>query len=139
MQCNGLSEQEMQKISKLLDSEDIKFRVSSDSSMLNFNEQSMQNNLRHLNSPSISTHVIQMEIPDEEFSKMSSELKAKLLDFGITDDIPSELEFSDHADPNLEIQNMKLASDRKIIGVNFFHIIILSLVIYGLGYFLKLF
>ena len=107
--------------------------------MLNHNDESMQNNLRHLNSPSISTHILQIEIAEGEFSKLSENAKSKLLNFGITDQIPSELDFSETDQPNVDIQKMKLASDRKIIGINFFHVIILSIVIYVLGNFLKLF
>jgi hypothetical protein len=119
MKFGGLSEKEIQKITELLSAEQIVFEVKTDAAMLDNNDESMKNNLRHLNSPSISTHVLSLVVEENAFSKMSKSLKNNLLELGITDEVPSELDFLDK-EPEL-IQKELIKGDKRLIGKSFLH------------------
>lgn len=96
----GLSEKDVKRISELLQSNDIEFNVGVDSSMVSANTHSIQNNLRAYSPPHVSTHIGQIEIEENGFDKMTEELKLKLLDFGITDQIPEGLDFDEELTEN---------------------------------------
>jgi hypothetical protein len=134
----GLSEQEIKKISELLKSEEIPFEVKTDESMIAANQQSMKNNIRHLTAPSISTHILSIKVKEESFNHMSSGLKESLLEFGITDQVPSEIELQ-NTEPEI-IRNHLNRNNNRIIGANFKHQIIfglISLTCYLLYHYLK--
>ncbi|MFT6633034.1 MAG: hypothetical protein ACJAS4_003003 [Bacteriovoracaceae bacterium] len=133
MKFGGLSEKEIEKITKLLGVEGIVFEIKADLDMIESNEESMKHNLRHLSSPSISTHVLSLDVEDDAFSKMSEDLKAKLLVFGITDQVPDELEFTNEK-PEL-IQGELLNGNKRLIGKSLLHQLIIgggALIIYFL-------
>ena len=48
MLIGGLSEQEVQKIKRLLETENISYLIKTDTSILETNSESIQHNLRHL-------------------------------------------------------------------------------------------
>lgn len=124
MKFGGLSEKEIQKLTELLDAEGISFDVSTDQDMIDNHNQSMKYNLRHLNAPSISNHILSLVINDESFSKMSPELIEQLLSFGITNKIPSDLEFSEEA-PEL-IQKELLKGNERLVGSSFLHQLLIA-------------
>lgn len=132
MVFGGLSEQECSQISELLNSYNVLFHVAPDSNILKSNQESMQFNLRHLNAPSISTHVLAIEIDDLEIDKMPTELKKILLNHGIAIDIPQEISQNfKHQKPS-ENPTKELRSDielgkQKLVGHNFLHQIFLLL------------
>jgi hypothetical protein len=119
MKFGGLSEKEINEISALLRAENISYEIKTDQEMINSNDQSMKHNLRHLNAPSISTHVLALLVPEDSFNKMSQELKEKLLDFGITDQVPLELDFSEE-EPVL-VQEELLKGSKRLVGRSFLH------------------
>lgn len=130
----ALSEKEVQSIGEILHIENIKFKVQSDIHALSNNDKSMQNNLRHLNSPSISTNVLSIEISEDAFEAMSETVISKLLEYGITNNVPTELDFqNENFDPQ-EVSDHLLKGNKKIIGVNFLHQLILWLVVFIVGY-----
>lgn len=90
----GLSEKEVSGISDLLNDQNIKFDVQLDDNMMDSNDQSIQNDLRYLKAPSISQNILSIEINDEVFGEMSNDLKNQLLEFGISNEVPSEYEFA---------------------------------------------
>jgi hypothetical protein len=89
MEFGGLSEQEVKKITEILENENIKFQVSVDGQMISSNKQSLDDNLRHYRGASLSTHILTIIIKDESFAKLSEPAKMQLLNFGITDIIPN--------------------------------------------------
>lgn len=131
----GLSEKEVQEISKLLELENIPFKTAIDSNIMQANENSMQHNLRHLNPPSISTNILAIEIEDKDFEEMSAELESKLLDYGITNKVPTDLEFS--SEPIEPIQSELLKGSKNVIGINWLHQIILMLAFAVLYFLIK--
>lgn len=131
----GLSEQELLKITTLLDFHQVFYKIKTDSVIDQINHESMQNNLRHLNPPSISTHILAIEISDDSFDNMSEKLRSSLLDFGITNIAPE-----DFIEP--ETQNLKaihseiLSGNKKIVGFSFLHQFAIVIIISLIGYFL---
>jgi hypothetical protein len=73
MKFGGLSESEIQVISKILESEGITFQIETDSDIAFFNERSIKNNLRHLSPPNISTHILSILIEDKDFELISDQ------------------------------------------------------------------
>lgn len=123
MIIGGLSEKEVLEIEKLLSRERIEYKIIKDDSIIDSNKESMQYNLRHLSSPSISTHVLAIELKEDGFEKMSESLKAELLKLGVTDQIPDELEFNDsQVEP---IQSELNKGSKRLVGHNFLHQIFL--------------
>ena len=92
MIIGGLSEKELAQISELLDFENINYEVSTDDSMVNANNESMSYDLRHLHPPNISTSILAIKLQDNAFESMSEDLKKKLLDYGVTDQVPEEFD-----------------------------------------------
>jgi len=133
MKFGGLSEQEVTKISDILNGEGIAFSVESDADMQEFNTTSMQNNLRHFTPPQISTHVLAIIIDDEAFAKISENARAKLLDFGITDQAPEEFQpFT-----GTTIHKELVEGSRRMIGFNLKHQLIVTLVLLAVMYLMK--
>ena len=133
MKFGGLSEQEVAKISDILNWEGIPFSIESDADMQEINTTSMQNNLRHFTPPSISTHVLAIIIEDEAFSKISEVSRVKILDFGITDKAPEEFQpFS-----GTTIHKELVEGPRRMIGFNLKHQLIVGLIMLGLMYLIK--
>lgn len=93
MKFGGLSEEEVEKIKAILELERISFEVAQDEEILEVNEISMQDNLRHYRPPNISTHILSITINDHDLDKMSLAGKENLLAFGITDKAPAPEEF----------------------------------------------
>lgn len=134
MLIGGLSEKELQTITELLDSEKIEYSIKTDESILKVNEESLQNNLRHLNSPSISTDILALELVPEAFDSMSPDLKAKLLDLGITNEIPKDLFVEDK---EVEIVQHEINTGQKrLIGHYAIHSLIASGIMLLIYYFL---
>ncbi len=123
MVFGGLSEKEVEKISQILEESNIEFNVVMDNQMMDINDESMQYNLRHLNSPSISTDILAIEITTESFENMNEETANKLLDFGITNQVPEELEV-DNDEPEA-VQKQLITGNMRIIGHNFVHQLLL--------------
>jgi hypothetical protein len=93
MKFGGLSEDEVEKIKEILAQEGIGFEVRQDQNMLQSNDQSMKNDLRHYNPPDISTHILGIIIDDNDLQKVSPAGKEKLLTFGISDQTPNPGDF----------------------------------------------
>jgi hypothetical protein len=133
----ALSKKETDAISKILEASNIQFSIVPDSIALGNNDLSMQNNLRHLNSPSISTNVLAIELSDHAFDSMNEQTIANLLEYGITNIVPSGLgEETADIDPQ-EVNNHLLKGNKNIIGVNFIHQIILAASIFVIGWFIQ--
>jgi hypothetical protein len=114
----GLSEKEINKISHLLNENNIGFKVQTDTHIEASNSESIKFNLRHLNSPSISTHVLAIEIEDEDFEQMNEKLASQLLEFGITNVVPEDydpVEESDPSETHAEIRK----GNKRLIGIDF--------------------
>ena len=94
MIVSGLSEKEVVSISKILEDEKVPFEISFDKAVEYSNSESMKNDLRHKQAPSISEQLLCVSFPDAAFASFSSHGKAKLLEFGVTDQVPSEADFS---------------------------------------------
>lgn len=124
MKFGGLSEKEIKNITNLLGAEGIVFEIKTDQDMIDSNDESMKHNLRHLSSPSISTHVLSINVEDEAFLTMSEELKEKLFEFGITDQVPDELEFS-NVEPEM-IQSELLNGNKRLIGKSLLHQLVIG-------------
>mgnify|MGYP001323824806 CR=1 FL=1 len=128
MIIGGLSEKELQAIIALLDSEGISYQVKTDESIMRFNDESMQHNLRHLNSPSISTNVLALELAPEVFETMSENLKASLREYGITDEVPEEL-FVEDKEIDF-VQHEINTGNKRLIGYYMLHSIIVGVIAY---------
>ena len=136
----GLSEKEVVQISSLLEKENIHFEVVSDETIMNSNELSMRNNLRHLTGPNISTHVLAINISDDAFAKMGDELRAKLLTYGITDEAPEEFSAQGSSEnPHEMIHRQMLDGNKRVIGWNLMHLVILVFAAFLLAYVLNSF
>lgn len=130
MIIGGLSEKELQLITDLLNTEKIPFEVGTDENMMKSNQDSMQHNLRHLNSPSISTHVLALKLEPSAFEQMSESLKKSLLDFGITDQIPEDLIIEDK---EVEFVQSEITNgNKRLIGKFFLHTTIYATLSYFL-------
>lgn len=133
MKFGGLSEQEVAKITDILNGEGISFSVESDADMHEFNTTSMQNNLRHFTPPQISTHVLAILIEDEVFAKISDHARARLLEFGITDQAPEEFRpFS-----GTTIHQELLEGPKRVIGFNLKHQLIFGIIMLAVIYAMK--
>jgi hypothetical protein len=130
----ALSERDVEKISLLLKGENISFTVEMDTSMMEANDYSLKNDLRHLSSPSISTHILSINLPEGSFSKMSDDLKKNLLEFGITNEIPVELDLTSlNPEP---IQHEIINGNKRLVGKNFLYECILTVIVSIVIYFL---
>lgn len=132
MKFGGLSEKDVMKISEILGQEGISFSVDKDQELEDFNKTSMSNNLRHYSPPNISTHILAIDIADEDFQRMSETAKKELQDFGITDQVPSPEDFVPFTGETIHKEMNK--SHNKVIGMMNLHIVIISLVILALAY-----
>jgi hypothetical protein len=124
-------------IISLLEKEGIPYRVQEDQSIQNANDYSMQNNLRHLNSPSISNHILAIKIEEKNFENMSADLKQGLLDFGITHEVPEGLEYSESESPAEELLKDKHDGDKRLIGFNFLYQMLVGLGALGIYFLIK--
>jgi hypothetical protein len=135
MKFGGLSESEVGKISDILNVEGISFSVSKDEEIEEFNSISMKNNLRHYTPPNISTHVLQISIEDGDFQKISEAGKSKLLDFGITDQVPSAEDFQPFSGSTI---HKELAEGpKRVVAFNFKHQLIAGLVLLVIFFVMK--
>lgn len=110
MKIGSLTEKEFEKITELLDQENIHYNTDMDQEVMDQNKESMQFKLRHYNSPSISSSLLMIQLEDGAFEKMSKELKTRLLDYGITNEIPEGLEFPEE----IESINSKVNEQKEI-------------------------
>lgn len=131
----GLSEKELNEISRVLDNEGIEYEVKTDELIIDSNKESMKYDLRHLSAPSISTHILAIEISELSFEKMGASLKSKLLEFGITNEIPKEFEAFDKEEITT-VHDQQLKGNKRIVGFNFVHQIILIVFVLLVGVFL---
>ncbi len=131
----GLSEQEVEAISTILSDADIKFEVKEDSMMMESNADSMKYDLRHLASPSISTHVLSIHIDLQSFENLDPRVKEKLLKHGITDEVPEEL--SHPTDEVRPIQSELNRGTKRLVGHNFLHQILIGLGAFIIYFILK--
>lgn len=130
----GLSEKELKTIMQLLDQQGIDYQVKEDEIISQSNTDSMKNNLRHLNPPSISTHILAIEINDTDFNKMDESLSAKLLNLGITNQLPESFsEAQELINPSAIHQDI-LSGNKKIIALGFIHQLAIILVIAFITY-----
>lgn len=132
----GLSEKELNEISRVLDNEGIEYEVKTDELIIDSNKESMRYDLRHLSAPSISTHILAIEISELSFEKMSTSLKSKLLEFGITNEIPEEFAAFDKEEITT-VHDQQLKGNKRIIGFNLIHQIILIAFVLLVGFFLS--
>ncbi len=129
MKFGGLSEKEVLGISSILEGEGIPFSVDKDQEIEEFNSASMKNDLRHYTPPNISTHILAVTIGDEDFQKISAAAKAGLLDYGITDQLPSPEEFIPQSGESIHKELLK--GPNRMIGVNFKHQLIVGAIVFG--------
>jgi ribosomal protein L11 methylase PrmA len=133
MYFGGLSEKEVNKICDLLTRENVAFSVVEDNQIHKYNQLSMKNNLRHLNPPSISTHVLAIVVEDNFFQIISDQLKSELVSFGITDQVPPEFELTDEqswqADAHENIHANLVNGNKRVIAFNLKHQLILLVII----------
>lgn len=127
MKFGGLSEKEVTGISKILETEGIQFSIDKDQEIEEFNSASMKNDLRHYTPPNISTHILAVTIGDEDFQKISVASKKRLLDFGITDEVPAPEEFIPQTGESIHKELLK--GPNRMIGVNFKHQLIVGAVL----------
>ena len=137
MKFGGLSENEMQLISEILSSESIPFEVGPDDAIVNFNDNSIKNNLRHFSPPNLSTHMLSISIQDEDFEKISQLSKDRLLDFGITDQAPLPEDFVPHT--GHVIQEDLTKNQNRLVAMNLKHQFIIGLIVLGIIWALKMF
>lgn len=130
----GLSEKEVEDISKLLSSENIIHEKMIDDEMMESNSKSMSYDLRHLHSPNISTHVLAIKIPEEEFSKISHELSEKLLNYGITNKVPEEFNEQEFTEGPIPPASYVQSTNIRIIGKTFLLTTIIAAIIWLLDY-----
>lgn len=115
----GLAEKEVEEISKILNEANIEFKVSTDENIQNFNKKSMNNDLRHFGSTSISTHILSIELDNKAMEKLDEQTKAKLLKFGITDEVPEGFEIDEstiHDDQQSNVHHEILKGNRQMVG-----------------------
>ena len=135
MIIGGLSEKELEAITKLLENENISYQVKTDESIMRVNEESLQNNLRHLNSPSISTNILALELAPEAFQKMSEDLKSSLLEYGITNEVPEGLFVEDK---EIEyVQHEINTGNKRLVGHYALHTLLAGVIAYIIFWFLK--
>lgn len=127
MKFGGLSEKEVEEISRILSGENIHFSIDKDQEIEEFNQASMKNNLRHYTPPNISTHILAVTLDDGDFSKLSEEARLKLLDFGITDQIPSPEDFVPHTGESIHKELVQ--GPVRMVAFNFKHQLIMGLVL----------
>lgn len=132
MKFGGLSENDVKKISEILGQEGISFSVDKDQELEDFNKTSMSNNLRHYSPPNISTHILAIDIEDEDFLRMSESARKKLQNFGITDQVPAPEDFVPFTGETIHKEMNR--SQNRLIGMTNLHIVIISLVVLALAY-----
>lgn len=133
MILGGLSEKEVEEISKKLTDEGIRFSIKQDEDIARSNAHSLQNNLRHLNSPSISTHILSIHIDSNDYEKRSESLKEFLNRYHISQDVPPDME--QKGGSVQETHSEILKGNHRLIGHAFFHQVLLfigALAIYAL-------
>jgi hypothetical protein len=135
MKFGGLSEVEIKMISDILNVEGIPFSIEKDSDIEEFNHGSMTNNLRHLAPPNISTHILAITIEDDHFHQISESGKSKLLDFGITDQVPSLEDFRSYTGNS--IHKELVTGPSRMIGSQFKHQLFAGLILLLVIYLLK--
>lgn len=105
MKFGGLSEKEVERISIILEKENIDFKVLMDDEVMTYNNDSIKENLRHYSGAKLSTHVLSIDIPEGALLTISEESKIGLLDLGITTEVP---DFEDTIDEVVDkLQNKK--------------------------------
>lgn len=136
MKFGGLSESDIQEISKILESEGITFQIETDSDIASFNERSIKNNLRHLSPPNISTHILSILIEDKDFELISDQGKENLLHFGITNLPPDPEDFKPFSGETFH-QDL-IEGPRRMIGASFVHQllygVLILILVYGAKY-----
>lgn len=135
MKFGGLSESEVSKIADILNDEGIPFSVGSDQEIVESNLASMKNNLRHYSPPNISTHILAINIEDQDFLRLSESGRLKLLYFGITDQVPSPEDFQPYTGSS--IHKELTDGPNRMVAMNFKHQLILGLVLLMAFYFFK--
>lgn len=136
MKFGGLSENDVQQISDILNGESIPFSVEKDAEIEEFNATSMGNDLRHYAPPNISTHILAISIEDEDFHRLSESAKKKLLDFGITDQAPAAEDFKPYSGTST-IHKELAEGPKRMVAFNFKHQIILGLLLLIAFYLVK--
>jgi Mg/Co/Ni transporter MgtE len=119
MKFGGLSEQEVKTISELLEQEGVSFEVKVDEDIEDYNDLSIRNDLRHLTPPNISTHILAVHVQDDAFDLLSSSAREKLLEFGITDQVPDPEDFI--AATGDTFHRDLAVAPRRIVAFNFKH------------------
>ena len=135
MKFGGLSESEVEKISAILNAEGVPFSIDKDSEIEDFNSRSIKNDLRHFTPPNISTHILSIAIADEDFLRLSSAAKTKLLDYGITDQAPSPEDFRPFTGST--IHKDLVEGPRRMLAMNFKHQLVAGIVILVIYYLLS--
>jgi hypothetical protein len=125
MKFGGLSEVDVKKISEILESDGIPFSIATDQDMEQFNTISMSNNIRHYSPPNISTHVLAIEINDDDFIRISPQSKDQLFEFGITDIVPALEDFQPHSGKTIISELAE--GPRRVVAFNFKHQLVVGL------------
>jgi hypothetical protein len=125
MKFGGLSEVDVKKISEILELDGIPFSIGTDQDMEQFNTISMSNNLRHYSPPNISTHVLAIEIKDDDLIRISPQSKDQLLEFGITDIVPVFEDFHPHSGKTIISELAE--GPRRVVAFNFKHQLVVGL------------
>lgn len=133
MKFGGLSEIDVSKISAILEAEGISYSVGKDQDIEEFNLKSMENNLRHYTPPNISTHILAITIEDDHFHKISDSGKRNLLDFGVTDQVPSPEDFKPFTGESFHKELIE--GPKRLVAFNFKHQLILGVVMILIYYF----
>ncbi len=135
MKFGGLSESDVTKISDILNAENVSFSVGKDEEIEDFNSRSMKNDLRHYTPPNISTHVLAITIEDNHFPMISEAGKKKLLDFGITDQIPSPEDFTPFTGETIHKELSE--GPKRLVAFNFKHQLIAGAILLILYFLLR--
>ena len=127
----GLSESEVKQIKLLLERANIQYKISTDETIMEINQLSMQNNLRHLNPPNISKSVLKIEISDTDFDSLDEATLAAFSKYGITDRAPEDMQFPQHPDFNKSEHpgHHLLKGNKRVVGFNLFHQLLFMIVI----------
>jgi len=134
----NLSEKEVKELVSLLESGNIAHEVKIDQSVIDSNDYSLQNNLRYLSPPSLSSDILCVEIADEHLENISQELKQKLEKYVFLGEPPGELDLSQKDELHQKVN--KVIDDGKIrmLGSKQLHQIIIVLICLALYLVLKI-
>ncbi len=134
MKFGGLSQKEAKVLTDIFDSHRIPYELMADDELLEINRLSMRNNLRHFNPPSITTHILAVEVRDEDLEKLSEATRILLRAFGDSRDAP---EFTDLPEKPSHVQKELLLGNKRVVGMNFMLHALVGLLLLAVYVFLR--